>query len=133
MKALSLPLAFLDLSDSRVFLLGWRFFEALSSKGCLNNPTKKDMTGELERLGRNLRIQAVLPQLNPHTELGRNSILGYAKRAGEDPAEFVKKRFGEHPLSPEKAGTEMARLLTDEELTKQPELLLTGAGWKTIP
>jgi NAD(P)-dependent dehydrogenase (short-subunit alcohol dehydrogenase family) len=91
------------------------------------------MSGELERLGRDLRIQCVLPQLNPNTELGRASVRGYAERAGEEPAAFVQKRFGDTPLSPQIAGAEMVKLLTDDELAGTAEFMLPGAGLKPLP
>ncbi|MCA9710040.1 MAG: SDR family oxidoreductase, partial [Myxococcales bacterium] len=51
-----------------------------------------------------LTIQCVLPQLNPNTELGAAGVRAYAQRAGEDVEGFVRKRFGETPLSPAIAG-----------------------------
>ena len=91
------------------------------------------MTKEVERLGRPIRIQAILPQLNPNTELGRSGVQGYARLTGETPEEYVKKRFGEHPLSPEKAGEEMVRLLSEEELLQASKFVLPGAGLKVLP
>ena len=90
------------------------------------------MRGEVTRMDRRIIIQCVMPQLNPNTELGREAVLGYATRAGEEPGEFVKKRFGENPLSPVLTGSEMVRLLTQEVMFSKPEFLLTGLGLKAV-
>jgi len=90
------------------------------------------MRGELARMKRNITIQCVLPQLNPNTDLGRAAVAGYAARASEDPAEYVKKRFGDNPLTPQIAGTEIARLLDDDGLLTKQEFVLTGAGLKPL-
>ncbi|HEY4219912.1 MAG TPA: SDR family oxidoreductase [Myxococcota bacterium] len=87
---------------------------------------------ELERMKRNIRVQTILPQLNPNTELGRAGVAGYAKRSGEDPDTFVKKRFGAEPLSPRIAGAEMLRLLSDDALRAADEFMLGGEGLKAI-
>jgi NAD(P)-dependent dehydrogenase (short-subunit alcohol dehydrogenase family) len=88
---------------------------------------------ELGRMKRDIRVQCILPQLNPNTELGRAGVAGYAKRAGEDPVAFVRKRFGDVALSPAIAGAEMKRLLTDAALADAAEFMLGGAGLKALP
>ena len=79
-----------------------------------------------------LTIQCLLPQLNPNTALGLAGVRAYAQRAGEDPAAFVHKRFGDVPLSPAIAGEQVVRLLVDPTLQSTPEFLLGGRGLKAI-
>lgn len=62
---------------------------------------------ESKRLGRDLRIHCLLPQLNPSTELGRAGIAAYAARSGVTPEEFAK-RFGP-PLTPPSWGPRSPR------------------------
>ena len=90
------------------------------------------MREELALMKRNIIIQCVMPQLNPNTDLGRVGVAGYAARAGEDPAEYVKKRFGDKPLSPQIAGAEMVRLLDDDGLLTKQEFALAGTGLKPL-
>jgi NAD(P)-dependent dehydrogenase (short-subunit alcohol dehydrogenase family) len=90
------------------------------------------MRGELALMKRNITIQCVMPRLNPNTDLGRAGVAGYAARAGEDPTEYVKKRFGDKPLSPQIAGAEMVRLLDDDGLLSKQEFVLAGAGLKPL-
>jgi NAD(P)-dependent dehydrogenase (short-subunit alcohol dehydrogenase family) len=90
------------------------------------------MRGEVTRMERRIIIQCVMPQLNPNTELGREAVLGYATRAGEEPGEYVKKRFGENTLSPALAGKEMVRLLSEEILFSKLEFMLAGLGLKAV-
>jgi NAD(P)-dependent dehydrogenase (short-subunit alcohol dehydrogenase family) len=90
------------------------------------------MRGELARMKRDIVIQCVMPQLNPNTDLGRVAVAAYAARFGEDAAEYVKKRFGDRPLSPEITGAEMVRLLEDDDLRVKQELMLAGAGLKSV-
>ena len=90
------------------------------------------MRGELALMKRNITIQYVMPQLNPNTELGRVGVAGYAARAGEDPAEYVKKRFGDKLLSPQIAGAEMVRLLDDDGLLNKQEFVLAGTGLQPL-
>ncbi len=90
------------------------------------------MRDELSRLGRDIGIQCVLPQLNPNTGLGMEAVLGYAARAGESPADYVRQRFGATPLTPALTGAEMVRLLSQGDLKSTPEFLLSGAGLKPL-
>ena len=78
-----------------------------------------------------LRIQTVLPQLNPNTDLGRAGIAAYASAAGESTEAFVEKRFGD-PLSPDKAGEAIVRLLTETDFDGGHEFVLTGGGLKAL-
>ena len=77
------------------------------------------------------RLQVLLPQLNPNTELGAAGVKGYAAKAGESPQEFVRKRFGQ-PLTPQLAGSEVRRLL-EGELDEHDEFMLTGKGLSPLP
>ncbi len=79
-----------------------------------------------------LTIQCVLPQLNPNTGLGAAGVRAYARRAGEDVEGFVRKRFGQKPLSPTIAGEQIARLLTEDALREPAEFVLSGRGLKAL-
>lgn len=79
-----------------------------------------------------ISFHALLPQLNPNTDLGRAAIAAYAARAKETPEGFVAKRFGPRPLSPEIAGCAVADLLYSDELAGTREFLLTGVGLSPV-
>jgi NAD(P)-dependent dehydrogenase (short-subunit alcohol dehydrogenase family) len=83
--------------------------------------------GEAQERELGIRIQCVLPQLNPNTDLGAGGIRAYAARAGIDPQTFVKKRFGT-PLSPTIAGASIVELLTSEDHQDTAEFMLSGKG-----
>lgn len=87
-----------------------------------------------EASGRSLGLgfHAILPQLNPNTDLGRAAIAAYAKRTGETPEAFVDKRFGPQPLDPTIAGNAMVELLGSDALVGTPEFLLTGTGLQAL-
>lgn len=80
-----------------------------------------------------LTIQCILPQLNPNTGLGAAGVRAYAQRAGEDVESFVRKRFGETPLTPAVAGEQVVQLLTDDQLRSTAEFILHGGGLKALP
>ena len=87
---------------------------------------------ESQRLGLDLRIRTLFPQLNPNTELGRAGVAGYAKRAGLSPEEFAK-RF-DPPLTPQTAGEAVVELLTTRADEAEPSgFLLTGKGLGPLP
>jgi NAD(P)-dependent dehydrogenase (short-subunit alcohol dehydrogenase family) len=86
---------------------------------------------ECARMTLKLSIQTLLPQLNPNTDLGAASVAAYAALAGETKEEFVRRRFGDTPLSPAIAGREVLRLLTEPEY-EAPEYLLTGRGLSAL-
>lgn len=90
------------------------------------------MRGELVRQRRNIRIQCILPQLNPNTELGRMAVEAYAAQAGEEPSAYLRKRFGEVTLTPAIAGMEITRLLQDPSFGEFDEFMLTGNGLKPL-
>lgn len=79
-----------------------------------------------------LNVQCVMPMLNPNTGLGAAAVRAYAQQAGEDEGEFVRKRFGETPLSPEIAGREIAQLMGDPKMHSVPEFLLMGEGLRAL-
>ena len=81
--------------------------------------------------GSSLRVQTVLPQLNPNTALGRAGVEAYAAAAGESVEGFVRKRFGE-ALTPAVAGAAIVELLTRPEHRETPEFMLTGQGLKAL-
>jgi len=89
-------------------------------------------SGEARRRELSLTIQCILPQLNPNTGLGAAGVRAYAQRAGEDVQSFVRKRFGETPLSPEIAGRQITRLLSDDALRGSAEFMLHGGGLKAL-
>ena len=93
----------------------------------------KYAAGEAAQAGVDLRIQTVLPQLNPNTALGRAGIAAYAAKAGLSPEAFAEKRFGPQPLSPAIAGQSLVELLTQPQLRETPEFVLTGAGLRPLP
>ena len=92
----------------------------------------KYAAGEAKERGLDLTFQAILPQLNPNTDLGRAGVEAYAAKAGEDPKAFVQKRFGDTPLSPNRAGAALVELLGSDELRTQPEFMLAGGGLRPI-
>jgi len=79
-----------------------------------------------------LRVQCVLPQLNPNTTLGQAAIQAYADKAGVSPEAFVAKRFGDSPLDPAKAGAAIVELLGTDTHAASDELLLTGGGVRSL-
>lgn len=87
---------------------------------------------EAQERGLDLRIQCILPQLNPNTGLGRAGVRAYASRAGETEEEFVRKRFGETPLGPAAAGAALVELLGSPVHDGAAELMLTGDGLRAI-
>ena len=78
-----------------------------------------------------LRIQVVLPQLNPNTRLGAAAVAGYAAKAGEAPEAFVKKRFGT-PLTPSIAASAISEMLSGVH-DQYNEMMLTGKGLTPLP
>lgn len=82
---------------------------------------------EARERGLNLRIRCVLPQLNPNTALGEAGVRAYAKKAGITPEAFVRERFGESPLDPDKAGAAIVKMLETDEYNAD-EVVFTGAG-----
>lgn len=81
--------------------------------------------------GLDLRLQVILPQLNPNTRLGAAAVNAYAAKAGEEPAEFVAKRFGE-ALTPSIAAQAVSSLLAGEK-NERDEWMLTGKGLSPLP
>ncbi len=92
----------------------------------------KYAAAEAARDGSGLRVQTILPQLNPNTDLGRAGVEAYAAAAGETVEGFVKKRFGDAPLSPARAGASIVELLTNPELREIPEFMLAGQGMRPL-
>ncbi|MCA9713321.1 MAG: SDR family oxidoreductase [Myxococcales bacterium] len=89
--------------------------------------------GEAEEAGLELRVQCLLPQLNPNTALGRAGVEAYAARAGLDPETFVARRFGDTPLSPARAGQAAVELLRDPSRAEPDEFMLLGEGLRALP
>ena len=87
---------------------------------------------EAQARGLPMRVHCLLPQLNPNTDLGAVAVAAYAKRAGETPEEFVKKRFGD-ALDPSKAGLAVAELLDTDMHAESSELILSGRGLSSLP
>ena len=79
---------------------------------------------EAKRLGVDLRMHCLLPQLNPSTELGKAAIAAYAERAGIQPGDF-EQRFGP-PLTPSILGQAVLSLVTEPE--KWPDLAYRVSG-----
>jgi NAD(P)-dependent dehydrogenase (short-subunit alcohol dehydrogenase family) len=65
---------------------------------------------EARRAGLDLRVNVLLPNLNPSTDLGRAGIAGYAARAGV-PVEQFQQRFLP-PVTPEIMGAAVVDLFT---------------------
>lgn len=86
---------------------------------------------ESGKAGSGLRVQTVLPQLNPNTALGRAGVEAYAAAAGESVEDFVQKRFGD-ALTPAVAGAAVVELLTRDEHRETPEFVLTGQGLRAL-
>ena len=92
----------------------------------------KYAAGEAKERDLGVGFQAILPQLNPNTDLGRAGIKAYAAKAGEDPDAFVRKRFGDTPLSPQAAGAAIVELLSEPRHRDTAEFVLTGGGLRPI-
>ena len=76
---------------------------------------------ESQRGGLGIRFVSVLPQLTPATDLGAVAVAAYAAREGMSVAEFMQSRGP--ALTPEQAGTSIARLVTDPALDQTSYLL----------
>ncbi|HEY2315963.1 MAG TPA: SDR family oxidoreductase [Streptosporangiaceae bacterium] len=76
---------------------------------------------ESQRGGLGIRFVSVLPQLTPATDLGAVAVAAYAAREGMSVAEFMQSRGP--ALTPEQAGTAIARLVTDPALDQASYLL----------
>jgi NAD(P)-dependent dehydrogenase (short-subunit alcohol dehydrogenase family) len=83
---------------------------------------------EAARMGLDLRVHCILPDLNPSTPLGRKGIAAYAQRAGVSDEEFAK-RFGP-PLTPAIMGKAIVDLASDAKGEKWDKLAyrVTGMG-----
>ncbi|MEQ9317977.1 MAG: SDR family oxidoreductase [Polyangiaceae bacterium] len=82
---------------------------------------------EVQERKLDVKIQCVVPQLNPNTDLGRAAVRAYAAKAGVDEAAFVAQRFGDTPLSPAIAGDAIAALVGGAH-AEHGELVLSGKG-----
>jgi NAD(P)-dependent dehydrogenase (short-subunit alcohol dehydrogenase family) len=85
---------------------------------------------EISRAKLDLRVQTVLPMLNPSTELGRAGIVEYARRAGVSFDEFAK-RFSP-PLTPEITGRAIVDMFTDREKFSASAYQLGGNGLTAV-
>jgi len=85
---------------------------------------------ESRREGLGVRFISVLPDLTPETRLGQAGVTAYAAQAGVDVAAFLENRGP--ALTPDRAGAEIARLITgpghDED-----SYLLSAAGLSPAP
>ena len=86
---------------------------------------------EAKRLGLNINIQCLLPQLNPNTDLGRAGVAAYAERAGLSFDEYAK-RF-DPPLTPARIGASLIELLTSDEHDGVAKFVCMGKGLKPLP
>lgn len=85
---------------------------------------------ESRREGLGIRFISVLPALTPETELGQAAVAAYAAREGVDVATFLTSR--PPALTPDKAGAEIVRLITDRS-HDQAAYLLGSAGLSPAP
>jgi NAD(P)-dependent dehydrogenase (short-subunit alcohol dehydrogenase family) len=81
---------------------------------------------ESARADLGLRFHCLLPSLNPSTELGREGIAAYAKRAGVTPEAFAK-RF-DPPLTPAIMGQGVVDLFESADRFPQLAYRITGTG-----
>jgi NAD(P)-dependent dehydrogenase (short-subunit alcohol dehydrogenase family) len=81
---------------------------------------------ESSRASLGLRIHCLLPTLNPSTELGREGIAAYARRAGVTPEAFAKKF--DPPLTPAIMGQGVVDLFESPERFPQLAYRIAGAG-----
>jgi NAD(P)-dependent dehydrogenase (short-subunit alcohol dehydrogenase family) len=86
---------------------------------------------ESERLGLGLRIRAILPMLNPSTDLGRDAIRAYAERASVTVEEF-EKRLGP-PVTPQTLGRAVLDLYLEPDRWERTSYALSGQGLAPIP
>jgi NAD(P)-dependent dehydrogenase (short-subunit alcohol dehydrogenase family) len=82
---------------------------------------------EAKRAGLDLRVHALLPHLNPSTELGRAAIAGYAARAGVSSVEEFQKRYLPY-LTPEIMGAAVVDLFTRPADHAELAYRVTGKG-----
>lgn len=85
---------------------------------------------EAKRLGRDVRISVLLPNLNPSTDLGRAGIAGYAARAGVAVEDF-QERFKPF-LTPEILGAAVAELCARPAAWPDLAYRATGRGLVSI-
>ena len=85
---------------------------------------------EAKRAGLDITFTAVLPQITPHTDLGRPAIRAYAARSGQSEEEYLQQ-LGE-PLTPEVAGAELVGLIQADAAAVGAAYRLTGAGLQEL-
>jgi NAD(P)-dependent dehydrogenase (short-subunit alcohol dehydrogenase family) len=82
--------------------------------------------GESKRLGLGITVNAVLPKMTPHGEVGRSGIEAYAARNGVSEEAYIEN-LGE-PLTPAIAGSALVDLFATDPTTTAPAYMLTAAG-----
>jgi NAD(P)-dependent dehydrogenase (short-subunit alcohol dehydrogenase family) len=87
--------------------------------------------GESQRLGLGISVNAVLPKMTPHGEVGRSGIQAYAARNGVSEEDYIEG-LGE-PLTPEVAGSALVDLVATDPATTSPAYTLTAAGLGVLP
>ena len=86
---------------------------------------------ESRRAGLDITVNAVMPRMTPHGEVGRQGIRAYAARSGQTEEAFVEQ-MGEL-LTPETAGSALLDLVQADPATTVPGYLLTAAGLQALP
>ena len=80
---------------------------------------------ESRRAKLGIRVTAMLPEFTPATEVGREAVAAYARRAGRTEEQFLAQMGP--PLTPPLVGAAVHRLLTDPSLEGHAALVWTPA------
>ena len=85
---------------------------------------------ESDRADLGITFTAVFPGLTPLTGLGRPAVQAYAARNGQSEAEYLQQL--PEPLTPERAGAAVLKLVGAERAPIAPAYLLTGDGLQEL-
>lgn len=88
----------------------------------------QSLAEEARELQRDLRVRCLLPDLTTETELGRASVVNFARSAGLT-YDQMRERFGiSQPLTPEVLGAAVISILTDWAESSEIGFRITASG-----
>lgn len=90
----------------------------------------KSLATEAEALG--IKVHCLLPQLTSETELGRDALAIFARRASVRPADIMERNGFLPPLTPDAMGEAVVRILTDPAYAQVVEFKLSGGGMESV-